>query len=576
MNEAGEIIFGRRTLLRGAGAALLSTLGARQVAAQTEVVQTAANTSGVQHILRSQGAFEESLKKILYRDPISVEGYGAAEGDADNTLAIERTLAAAASQGRPILLERNYKTRTIQIPSGTVIRGLKGAGALDIVDDGTASGRSILLDKVESVLIEGISIKSSNATGRTGVYGNLMMLGVERVLIRDCDFGKSPSTGVWSGHGSKLIQVSGCKVHDTFADGLHFTRGTEDVLAFGNEIWHCGDDGIGFIGYLQGLNADCGPMRNCHAINNIVRDSVGAGSGVVFLGVVGGSAVSNRITNTFLNGLTVSAVGSGADQTHYCRDVTLANNYIRNVSSGGEGFGVSVQNARGVTLRQNSVRGMASHALNVSGVVVDLSVEGGEYVSTAGRGFNHDQMPSTDARLRQELFSDAGETAPPEALSRNIRLRGRFESSTLDGLGISGASGKLIRGVEITGDIGVASGTAAHGLNASYCDRLKIVRAACFTVGTAEISTGFGVSLVACASPRVIHSEVNGVANTGLGLTSGCTQTLVAGNCFANNAAFGIFDDGTTTGLITNNFLMGNGTASHQGLAAATLADNIV
>lgn len=509
------------------------------------------------------------------RDIISAADFGVLYDGSTETTALQAAVTAAA--GKTLELTGMVKTATITIPSNTTIVG-RGTGAgVDIVDDGTATGRSLYINGVSNVRLSGLVIKSTNAASRTGVYGNVRIESSTYIRIDNCDLGKSSSQAVYASEASKVI-VENNYIHDCYADGAQFTRGSFDILVEGNVCYNNGDDNIAFVGHTTTGATSHAVMQNCWAMNNTVRDNIGAGSGIVFLGVVGGGAIGNWIKNTYLNGISVSVVGTGAanDQTFYCRDIVLRDNTILSVSSGGSGFGIAIQSVRGVTLENNFITGCASDVISVTGVAVDLTVNGGEYGSpTSGRGFSHTQTASTNARLILELFTNVGETGVTTALSRNININSRFVKVTGDAVQIVGSSGNLIDRVSVNGWFSVARATASDGVQLSFCSNATVSGSAVAGYGAGALSTGFGANLVSCTNATVVNFRAIACGDTGVGVTGTCTRVLISQCRLNNNTTFGAYDDNTATGLLTDNFWNGNGTAATQGFGSCTLVDNI-
>lgn len=510
----------------------------------------------------AMGAIPEGLERVLDRDPIAVESFGLASSG-DRTLMWENALAASSLHGRPLVFSGTHDVQTLEIPNGTIIRSY-GSGTVNILDDGTEEGRALLIDGKESILFEGFGVRST-AVSRTGLYGNVMILGgAEDITLSRMDFGVSPSAAVWSGGESKRLRILRCNAHDTFADAFHFTRGCEDITVFDTDVWDCGDDGIAFIAYTMEGATVRPAMKNCRALYCRVRNSIGAGSGIKFLGVHGGLVVGCEISGTVLDGVAIAGGPSGDGDYHYSRDITVRDTTIRNVSTGGSGRLISVQNSRNVRLLNNDGDGCQEAALGLFGVVVDLEVAGGRYGgSAAGRLVEHVQMPSTSPELIQQLFTDYGDTGVTEALSRNLHIDTNLfhPSAAAQTAYFAGASGKLIKGVRLGGNIQVRQGAGSGGAVFAYCDKPVVEVSSFKPWGSGSKSTGASVQFSACVKPRLHGGDNELATETGALFDQGTTDFDVLSFRSESGVTGILTDNNAMSGMISNSWLRSNTTA---------------
>lgn len=87
---------------------------------------------------------------------------------------------------------------------------------------------------------------TSTAASRSGVYGLVSCFEAENVRIRNLEISNSTSTAIYT-ISSKQLWIEGNYVHDQWADGIHISRGSEQVVISNNIIDHNGDDGIGIL-----------------------------------------------------------------------------------------------------------------------------------------------------------------------------------------------------------------------------------------------------------------------------------------------------------------------------------------
>ncbi len=150
---------------------------------------------------------------------------------------------------------------------------------------------------------------------------------VDRVTVRN---GRSTGIQVYNSGGSSgnFSRVTGCKVSNTFADGIHMTRGSRFVLVENNEVFANGDDMISVVSYYlwpDKSRKDPTVTNNIGINNNNVHDNVYARG----ISVIGGAYVSitnNRIANADSSGIYLCSERSF--YTYSTHDVTVENNQI--------------------------------------------------------------------------------------------------------------------------------------------------------------------------------------------------------------------------------------------------------
>ena len=82
---------------------------------------------------------------------------------------------------------------------------------------------------------------TSTAASRSGVYGLVSCFEAENVRIRNLEISNSTSTAIYT-ISSKQLWIEGNYVHDQWADGIHISRGSEQVVISNNIIDHNGDE----------------------------------------------------------------------------------------------------------------------------------------------------------------------------------------------------------------------------------------------------------------------------------------------------------------------------------------------
>jgi pectate lyase len=231
---------------------------------------------------------------------------------------LQAALTAAAG-GKPIVPRgKTVKTKQVTIPANTDLAGEGAGSVIDLIDDGTAASQTIYIHSVAGVTIHDLTIKSSNATGRTAVNGLVRIGQSSGVIIRNVRFGRSPSTAVY-GEQSDGVLVEGCTVTDSQADGIHISRGCTRWRVINNNLTAlAGDDAVGVVSYTS----TAAPWAICEDIiiegNQVKSTTVGRG-----IAIVGGKNViarGNTITDVYQSGIIVSSIyGDTSASTHYYR-----------------------------------------------------------------------------------------------------------------------------------------------------------------------------------------------------------------------------------------------------------------
>ena len=262
---------------------------------------------------------------------------------------------------------------------------------------------------------------TSTAKTRSAVYGLVSCFDADDVRIENLEIYNSPSTAIYTIHSSRIWILNNF-VHDQWADGIHVSRGSDQVLIHGNVIERNGDDGIGVVSYH-------GPEPwNRHPRNNriIMTDNIisrtpargicASGGNLTICGnIISQTGKAGIICTaegwisayTLIEGNTVFDVGTaekyGFDfydtrgtrsgiHVQYNRDMMILNNMIYNARQGGRHLGDLVAGCDGFRQPDHELR--ARHPGRYPGRFRD----GGEIQSGVAQG---------DVR-RQELSGGRG------------------------------------------------------------------------------------------------------------------------------------------------------------------------
>lgn len=496
-------------------------------------------------------------------DNLSVKMFGArGDGSTDDRAAIQEALdyIGSLTNGGSLFFPHTHAKYMVDgsplIPSNC---RLHGPGIIDILDDGTSTGRSLFLDGVSNVEFDGLQIISSNAAARTSVYGNIRMQNASHVRIRNCSITGGASTGIHVINSSDLL-IAGNRITDTWADGIHISRGSSHVRIVDNYIYFVGDDAIGLIGYISDGTNSFPQMKDITvAKNQIFNLTKSVGRGISVYGVVGAKITENDIDTVSDAGIIVSAT-LGTDPntaTHCSRDVVISHNRVNGAGAGSMGLrtGIFISYCRGVKCHENAVDNSPADGISVSFAVKDVRVKDNDVSRSGGRGVIAFSKASNDARLLSEMFTDVGETAPAsmaisetEIENNRVRVSGGYgisiERDTLETIKLTGMRAVLnkvfsatTRGISITD----ADGVIVDG-------------------NEVPDSPGPGILIGSCDKPKARGNTIEAAAQYGLGFI-GCTNPFATKNYVTGCAAGGIFSDlNTTNPYISDNDAFGNTT----------------
>ncbi len=222
---------------------------------------------------------------------------------------------------------------------------------------------------------------TSTAKTRSAVYGLVSCFDADDIRIENLEIYNSPSTAIYTIHSSRLWIMNNY-VHDQWADGIHISRGSDQVVIHGNIIEQNGDDGIGVVSYH-------GPEEwNQHPRNNrvIMTDNIISRTPARGICASGGNLIirGNIISETgkagiictaegwisgytLIEGNTIFDVGTaqkyGFDfydtrgtrsgiHVQYNRDMLIRGNFIYNAR---QGYGISVTSSPDVTISGNQI-----------------------------------------------------------------------------------------------------------------------------------------------------------------------------------------------------------------------------
>lgn len=500
-----------------------------------------------------------SSSQVLIADTASVTVTGVHSiWGTDNTQTFQNAMNAVPQMSSPVIRippsAGVYIIRTVYVNSGLTICG---GGWIDILDDGTTTGRSLFLDSTYDVTIRDITISSTNAGARTGVYGNIRLLNTTHTQIKNCTIIGSSSVGIHAINAEDLL-IEGNTVFFTLADGIHVSRGSSRVRIVHNCIHDTGDDGIGLIGYisLDGVTSYPPMQEIVVADNNIYNINVAsAGRGIALYGVIGGVVVNNTINGTISAGILVGAVlGSDpTNATHMCYQIVIADNITLNNSLAG----IYVSYARAVKVVHNYVDQQINDGISVASVAKDVSVRDNIVGTTGGRGIIATQQNSTDSRLILELFTNVGDLGWADVGVSFVDISENTVRVTInESITCQGEIGFFSTDMSVTDNR--LEKPVTRGIFLEYCSNSIV------SGNDVEAPTEEGILLSSTTQCLVLGNMVLGGGYIGISFVT-ATYCEASGNMVMNNAGGGIYVGPTSgTCYITGNVTVGNTTFQVQ------------
>jgi hypothetical protein len=188
--------------------------------------------------------FELEQIPLPYTAPpgaLSIDSYGATAGDgSDDAAAMRAAIAAAKAQGKPVWIPRGDYSLNSRVdvagvtvrgagPWYSVLHGSNGKGGFN----GTGAG-TVLAD----FAMFGDVTYRDDANFDAGLDGTLG----PGSLVQNVWF-EHTKVGIWTIGGDTALIV-GCRIRDTFADGINLTRGTQRTRVEQVSVRNTGDDGI--------------------------------------------------------------------------------------------------------------------------------------------------------------------------------------------------------------------------------------------------------------------------------------------------------------------------------------------
>src|SRR5262249_52909850 len=172
---------------------------------------------------------------------LSITDYGAQGGGADDTAAIANAIAAAKSQAKVLWIPQGEFRTTARFdvdhvtirgagPWYSVVRGTDGKGGF------YGTGDEVRL--FDFAMFGDVSYRD-DANFDSGVDGTLG----QGSMVQNLWF-EHTKVGIWMYGPTDGAYVVGCRIRDTFADGLRLHAGTKNAAVEETHVRNTGDDGL--------------------------------------------------------------------------------------------------------------------------------------------------------------------------------------------------------------------------------------------------------------------------------------------------------------------------------------------
>lgn len=242
----------------------------------------------------------------------------------DDTAFLQSALDGLEPGGTLTLEPRTYrhsKVLTVRVPGVHI----NGSGATLLATDEKRSAFHIAAD---SVVVSDLVLGIEKTTKRWEGYDQhkLTVTKVKKVEVRSVEVTGSAAAGVYVGSGASEFLLDDVTVHDTRADGIHITGGSQGGTVRNPTVMRSGDDGVAVVSY----ESDRAPCRDITVYGAVVEDN-SHGRGV---SVVGGEGITYH--DVQIRGSSSAGVYIGVEGAPYftrsSRNVLISGGQVSNAN----------------------------------------------------------------------------------------------------------------------------------------------------------------------------------------------------------------------------------------------------
>ena len=253
---------------------------------------------------------------------LSVTEFGAVPNDGtDDRAAFDACIAAAKEQGKEVWIPAGTFDLTEKVPfelTDVIIRGagmwytnLNGAG-VSFHYTGTCKFYDFAMNGVATVRDDSGDLAAFEGSGKNNAV-TIQNIWVEHTKV-----------GVWSYNSTNLV-VQGCRIRNTYADGINLCSGTHNALIRNNNLRNNGDDCIAIWPWL----ADC--TDNTIAHNTVQFPTLA--NGIAIYGGSGNTAEYNRSVDMVNHGAGICVGSEFATKKGFTGTTTVRNNLVERSGS---------------------------------------------------------------------------------------------------------------------------------------------------------------------------------------------------------------------------------------------------
>jgi hypothetical protein len=392
----------------------------------------------------------------------------------------DRSIRAAVDAAHRSGADLHFAAGTYVYEGTLVLDGVRafGDGETSVLQASRPEASALVL-RGRGVSLRNLTVSSPAAARRINAYSGagIFVDRARRFTIAGVRVAKAENVGivVVGGAGGR---ISGNVVTGTYADGIHLTRGTRDVLVSRNRVERAGDDLIAVVSYL----ADGALCSGITITGNAVRGQ-SWGRGITVVGGRDVTVARNEIADTSGAGVLVNSDGSFG--TYGTANVRVLGNAIARTARDVHHGAVHLEGWPGHSVKRTVVRGNTISAAAQGGIVV------GQYTSaTVAEG--------------NRISESAGYGVLVRGGAGTSIVRNRIERTELGGISVAAAARGALRIV----------GNTVRDANTSRSAGVDVIHVAAAALSSGEIrdntywdTAGYPYDeLVDSAAPRLAVS----------------------------------------------------------------------
>lgn len=326
---------------------------------------------------------------------VNIEWFGADKnGIKDSTKAIQQAIDYLGASGGVIFVPQGtfLLTQILNITKSNI--KLIGSGLdsiLTIRSNYLLDGTRIQFENCSNISITDLVIEENNEViKRSNIYSTVSLHDVSNFTMQDVEIRRSNGVGI-HGIAAKNVKISKCHIHNTKADGIHFQRGSKDIIISDCLVINNEDDSIAVVSHDVKTYGYCERVTITNCITG--RQQNGAvGSGIAIIGVIGAVVNGCLVSETGLSGIRVTEINDGASNLAVVGNVNITNNQIINTGltisqeSGLVKDGISIFNGRNVMVSNNQIRKVQGSGVFIGGSCVGIDVVNNRVSDIKNRG----------------------------------------------------------------------------------------------------------------------------------------------------------------------------------------------